>query len=77
MKYLIGLFGLILAIGILSIILINTPETDVSSNSEKETVRVASIFGCLPLADRYTDAEWQAKEELDTKLFKYHLVRCP
>lgn len=43
---------------------------------EPKTIYVESIVGCVPLEDKYTQAQWEAKQDFTSKYLDQTLVRC-
>jgi len=62
--------------GTLVVGFIQVNKLDKSLLDNRDTIYVQSIFGCVPLKDKYTPAQWAAKQDLNEKVFGYRLVRC-
>jgi hypothetical protein len=75
MKDSTAIFIFVLVVGVMvvgSIFVLPGPNQD----NGQESVYVKSVFGCVPLKDKYTPAQWDAKQDLNEKVFGYRLVRC-
>jgi hypothetical protein len=74
-----GIFIALVLIIFISFFFVNTlvnKTIETSDGEQKETVKVGSIFGCLTLRDKYTEAEWTAAQNLNEKVWGYRLIRC-
>jgi len=74
-----GILIALISFLLVSFFLVNTlvnRDIETSDDKQKETIKVGSIFGCLTLRDKYTEAEWTAAQNLNEKVWGYRLVRC-
>lgn len=76
MKIFTAIFITFLIVGVTLLVLFNSVLVKDEITIDKQTIYIESEFGCVPVDGEFTDAQWEAKQDLMESIGIDRKVRC-